>query len=141
MTGFILLALLAAPPPAGLDAVRAEPRLERRSELAIEFAGAELARARKTVVESGSRPILEEALRHVAEGCQLALDSLRQTGKRPNKLGRQYKKGEMRTRAYIKELTDLALALSLDDRPYAEEIRNKVQLLHEEFLLSVMGGK
>ncbi len=141
MTGFILLALLAAPPPASLDEVRAEPRLEKRSELAIEFAGAELARARKTVVESGSRPALDEALKRVAESCQLALDSLRQTGKRPNKLSRQYKKGEMRTRAFVKELTDLALALSLDDRPYAEEVRDKVQLLHEEFLLSVMGGK
>jgi len=141
MTGFILLALLAAPPPSSLDEVRAEPRLEKRSELAIEFARAEPARASKTVVESGSRPILEEALKHVSESCQLALDSLRQTGKRPNKLSKQYKKGEMRTRAYVKELTDLALALSLDDRPSAEEVRNKVQLLHEEFLLGVMGGK
>lgn len=141
MTSFVLLALMAAPPPASLDAVRAEPRLEKRSELAIDFAGAELARARKTVVESGSRPTLEEALKHVVEGCQLALDSLRQTGKRPNKLSKQYKKGEMRTRAFVKELTDLALALSLDDRPSAEQVRDKVQSLHEEFLLGVMGGK
>ena len=47
----------------------------------------------------------------------------------------------MRTRAFVKELTDLALALSLDDRPSAEQVRDKVQLLHEEFLLGVMGGK
>lgn len=141
MTSFILLALMAAPPPASLDAVRAEPRLEKRSELAIEYAGAELARARKTVVESGSRPTLEGALKNVVEACQLALDSLRQTGKRPNKLSKQYKKGEIRTRAFVKELTDMALALSFDDRPLAEQARDKVQLLHEEFLLGVMGGK
>ena len=100
-----------------------------------------MARARKTVVESGSRANLEESLKQVGESCQLALYSLRQTGKRPNKLARQYKKAELRTRSLVKELTDLVAALSLDDRPAAEEIRDHVQLLHEEFLLGVMGGK
>jgi len=137
----LLLVLLAAPPPVSLDQVRAEPRLEKRAELALEYAGAAMARARKTVVESGSRANLEESLKQVGESCQLALYSLRQTGKRPNKLARQYKKAELRTRSLVKELTDLVAALSLDDRPAAEEIRDHVQLLHEEFLLGVMGGK
>ena len=141
MTGIILLAMLAAPPPASLDDVRKEPSLEKRSELAIEYAGTALARARKAVSESGSRAALEDALNETLTACQLALDSLRQTGKPPKKLGRQFKRGELRTRAYLKTLTDLVFALSLADRPRAEEVRDKIQLLHEEFLLGVMGGK
>jgi hypothetical protein len=141
MTSFVLLALLAAPPPASLDQVRAEPRLEKRAERALEYAGVAMARARKTVVESGSRASLEESLKQVGESCQLALYSLRQTGKRPNKLTRQYKKGELRTRSLMRELADLVAALSLDDRPEAEKVRDQVKLLHEEFLLGVMGGK
>ncbi|MBA3974371.1 MAG: hypothetical protein C0504_09165 [Candidatus Solibacter sp.] len=140
MTAVLMLALLA-PPPESLDKVRAEPKPERRSELAIEYAGAAMARARKTVSESGSRAGLEAALKETVEACQLALDALRETGKRPNKLGRQYKRAEMRTRQYVKELTDVALALSLDDRPMAESARDRVQLLHEEFLVGVMSGK
>lgn len=140
MTAILMLALLA-PPPASLDQVRAEPKLEKRSELAIDFAGAAVARARKTVSESGSRTALEAALKETVEACQFALDSLRETGKRPNKLSRQYKRAEMRTRQFVKELTDLALALSLDDRPAAESARDRVQLLHEEFLVGVMSGK
>jgi hypothetical protein len=141
LTALLLLSLFAAPPPAGLDAVRAEPRLERRAELAIDNAAAAMARARKTVAESGSRTELDSALTEVEESCQLASDSLRQTGKRPNKLASQYKKAELKTRGFVKELADLAVALSLDDRPKAEAVRDKVQLLHEEFLLGVMGGK
>jgi hypothetical protein len=140
MTSILLLALMA-PPPASLDQVKAEPRLEKRSELAIEYAGVAMARARKTVVESGSKASLEEALKQVGESCQLALYSLRQTGKRPNKLGRQYKKAELRTRTLLKELADLVAAISMDDRAEAEKVRDHVQLLHEEFLLGVMGGK
>lgn len=140
MTTVLLLALLA-PPPASLDQVRAEPKLEKRSELAIDYAGAAVARARKTVSESGSRTVLDVALKETVEACQLALDSLRETGKKPNKLGKQYKRAEMRTRQFVKELTDLALALSLDDRPVAESARDRVQLLHEEFLVGVMSGK
>lgn len=140
MTSVLMLALLAAP-PASLDQVRAEPKLEKRSELAVEYAGVALARARKTVSESGSRTVLEAALKETVEACQLALDSLRETGKRPNKLSKQYKRAELRTRQYVKELTDLALALSFDDRPSAESARDRVQLLHEEFLVGVMSGK
>jgi len=109
VTAILMLALLA-PPPASLDKVRAEPKLEKRSELAIDYAGTAVARARKTVSESGSRTELDSALKETVEACQLALDALRETGKRPNKLSRQYKRAEMRTRQFVKELTDLALA-------------------------------
>jgi hypothetical protein len=139
MTAILMLALLA--PPSGLDQVRAEPKLEKRAELAIEYAGTAVAKARKTVGESGSRTELDAALKDAVDACQLALDSLRETGKKPNKLSRQYKRAEMRTRQYVKDLTDAALALSLDDRPAAEAARDRVQLLHEEFLVGVMSGK
>lgn len=140
MTGLLLLALLAAP-PVSLQQVRAEPKLERRAELAIEFAGVGMARARKIVADAGSITELSDSLNQIGEACQLALNSLRQTGKRPNKLGKQYKRAELRTRALVRELTDLVSALPMDNREQAEKVLKHIQSLHEEFLLGVMGGK
>jgi len=140
VTGLLLLALLAAP-PVSLQQVRAEPKLERRAELAIEFAGVGMARARKIVADAGSITELSDSLNQIGEACQLALNSLRQTGKRPNKLGKQYKRAELRTRALVRELTDLVSALPMDNREQAEKVLKHIQSLHEEFLLGVMGGK
>ena len=139
MTSLLLIALLA--PPGSLQQVRAEPKLEKRAELAIEYAGVAMARARKIVVDSGSITELSASLQKIGESCQLAIDSLRQTGKRPNKPAKQYKRAELRTRSLVRELTDLVAVLPIDNREDAVRVLRHIQSLHEEFLLGVMGGK
>lgn len=139
MTSLLLIALLA--PPGSLQQVRAEPKLEKRAELAIEYAGVAMARARKIVVDSGSITELSASLQQIGESCQLAIDSLRQTGKRPNKLAKQYKRAELRTRSLVRELTDLVAVLPIDNREDAVRVLKHIQSLHEELLLGVMGGK
>lgn len=137
----LLLAFLAvAPPsaPASLDDVRREPDPKRRFERAIELADAQCLAARQLVRDNGLRTDLEKLLVTTADAVQLALDSLRSTGLRPSKLSKQYKRGEVRTREMERLLSDLVLALSVDDRSLAEKTRDQVAIAHEEFLLGVM---
>lgn len=123
----------------GLDTVRKEPNLTRRAQRALEHSEREMARAQKIVREFGSKTELEGALAQVAEGAELALQSLRETGRPPRRLSRDYKRGELKTRDLLRRLEDLEKALSLDDRPLVEAIRAKVSPVHEDFLAGVMG--
>jgi hypothetical protein len=138
---FLLLLLPAALLAQGLDAVRKESNLTRRAQRALEYAEAELAKAQNIVKEFGSKSELQAALDQVAEGSQLALDSLRETGRPPRRLSRDYKRGELKTRDFLKKIEDLEKALSLDDRPIAEAVKKKVFDIHEDFLMGVMGQK
>lgn len=137
----LLLTLLAAAPqpaPSTLDDIRSIPDARQRFERALAFADAQALAARQLVRGHGLRADLEKALTATADAAQLALDSLRSLGLRPSKLSRQYKRGEVRTREMERTLADLALALSVDDRPIAEKARDQLAVTHEEFLLGVM---
>lgn len=142
MLGSLLLCLAPLALAAqDLEAVRKETNLTRRSQRALEFAEREMAKAQKIVKEFGSKTELQAALGHVVEGSDLALQSLRETGRPPRRLSREYKRGELKTRDLIRRLEDLGKALSLDDRPAAESALKQVTRIHEEFLLGVMGQK
>lgn len=137
----LLLALLSAAPqpaPATLDDIRRIPDARQRFERALSFADAQALAARQLVRDHGRRSDLELLLTNTAEAAQLALDSLRSLGLRPSKLSKQYKRGEVRSREMVRLLTDLALALSVEDRPIAEKARDQLAVTHEEFLLGVM---
>ncbi|MBI5282445.1 MAG: hypothetical protein HY858_12240 [Candidatus Solibacter usitatus] len=131
----------AAPLAGGLPEVRQEPDPLRRFERALDHADQQTKLARDLIKYGGSRTELLKSLDEVAQAAALSLESLRSTGKRPSKLAKQYKRGELKTRGLEKQLSDLALALSLDDRPAAEKTRELVSTTHEEFLLGVMTGK
>lgn len=124
-----------------LDTVGKEQNLTRRSQRALEFAEREMAKAQKIVKDFGSRSELQAALDNIVAGSELALQALRETGRPPRRLSREYKRGELKTRDLIRRLEDLEKALSLDDRPIAEAALKKVTQIHEDFLLGVMGQK
>ena len=137
----ISLALTASLLAGGLDTIRKEPDPLRRFELALTFAETQARAARQLVKDSGSRTELLAQLDDVDAAAVLALESLQATGKRPNKLTRQYKKGEVKTLDIIRLLDDLVLALGLEDRPAAQRALDRATVTHEEFLLGVMSGK
>ncbi len=145
MRGWLWLAaiLLVAPSlmRADVEDVKKEPDLLKRFERAIELAEAEAKTANALVRENGSRTELMRALTEIGAATKLALESLRETGKKPAKLTKQYKRGELKTQAVMRQLKDLVLALGFEDRPAAEKIRDEVTVTHEEFLLGVMTGK
>jgi hypothetical protein len=139
----IMLALLvaSAAPPDSLDSVRKEPDLVRRGERALALADTLCASARQIVRDSGSRTQLFDMLERTVEAAELSLSSLKETGRKPSKLSKQYKRGELRTRDIVRQMNDISAALSIDDRPAAEKLRDRVSIVHEEFLLGIMGGK
>jgi hypothetical protein len=126
---------------ADLAEIRKEPDPLKRFEGALALAETQTKAARQIVKDSGSRTSLMAMLEDVEGACVLSLESLQATGKRPNKLTKQYKKGELKTMEILRILKDLVVALSLDDRAVAEKVRDQAEVTHEEFLLGAMSGK
>jgi hypothetical protein len=122
---------------ADLKEIQKEPSLERRFELALAQAETSLKQA-QSLLPGGEIKQLEQALDEAATAAELSLQALRDTGKRPNKLSKQYKRGELKTRQFIRQLEDLEKALGLQERPLATQAKNRVTITHEEYLLGVM---
>jgi hypothetical protein len=126
---------------ADLEAVRKEPDPLKRSEMALDAAAEALKNARALPTEGGSVADLQKDMDTMVQGVELSLQSLRDTGKHPGKLGKYYKKGELRTRDMLRQLENLVQAIAFDSRPPAEKARDRLVVLHDEFLFGVMSGK
>jgi len=126
---------------ADVAEIRKEPDPLKRFELALALAETQTKAARQLVKDSGSRAELMKMLEESEAAAVLSLESLQATGKRPNKLTRQYKKGELKTMEILRILKDLVVALSIEDRPAAEKVRDRAEVTHEEYLLGAMSGK
>ena len=126
---------------ADLEAVKKEPDAQKRSNLALDVAVAALKDARALPGEGGSSADLQKDMDTMIEAVELSLKSLRDTGKRPNKLAQAYKRGELKTREMQKQMENLVQALAFDNRPPAEKAQAQLNVLHDEFLFGVMSGK
>jgi hypothetical protein len=134
----LMLALVAAP---SLDEIKKEPDLEKRCERALEAAESALKSSKALLAEGGSVDELQQRMEIVVGGVELSLQALHDTGKRPYKLERSYKRGELKTREMLKQLDSLVAAIAFDNRPPAEKARDRLLVLHEEYLLGAMSGK
>jgi hypothetical protein len=124
-----------------LSSAKKEPDPEKRFEKALDVAEEALKEARTLPAAGGSIDDLEKDMTTMVGGIELSLQSLHDTGKRPNKLERFYKRGEMRTREMLRQLQNLIQAIAFESRPPAEKAQGRLNEMHEEFLLGVMGGK
>lgn len=140
LTLFTLPFTLAAQDSA-LDKIGGEPNPLKRFDQAIAYAETSMVKAREVVNQAGTLAELKLALSGVQEGLDLALRSLKKTGRPPRKLSKQYKKGEVKSREILRRLEQLAPAISVDSREPAEAAIAKVGKLHEEFLQGVMSRK
>ena len=120
-----------------LEAVKKEPDLQKRSELALDAAAEALKHARTLPAEGGSVADLQVDMDTMVQAVELSLKSLHDTGKRPDKLGRYYKKGELRTREMLKQLENL-FGTEPVQRHRAEVVEESLVV---EFLFGVMSGK
>jgi hypothetical protein len=134
----LCLTLFAATAAAGaLERIRKEPQPERRAQLAIDNAPVALEEAR-AALRAGSLSQIQAGIEETVASLEVALRSLRDTGKKPSKLSRFYKRGELHAREAERRLEDLIKSLNYDDRPPAEKALLRLQAVHEEFLLGVM---
>jgi hypothetical protein len=132
-TTFLLLFLLfAAPPPANLDQVKAEPNAERRARLAIDFAAA-CEKIAEADYEKGDLNGTGAQLKTMTESVDLAKSSLIASGRTP---GRNQKSQEILTR-----LRDLGQRMDAEEREMIAAPRARIQETHDEWFEGIMGGK
>jgi hypothetical protein len=124
---------------ADLKAIRAEPKLEKRSEKALEYASARLNAARESY-QKGETEHMEAALDEVRESVELSRDSLKATGKNPRKSFKHYKRAEIGTRQLLRRLGTFRDEMGYLDRDKVDPVIRTVHEVHEELLHAIMGG-
>jgi hypothetical protein len=122
-----------------LAMVKAEPDLEKRSELALANADQQIDTARKAY-DSGDNPALKAALDEVAESVDLSYDALRQTHKVPRK-NKYYKRAELKVTAMLRRLAGLRDEVGYESRPLVEAAYKKLSDIHDNLLADIMSRK
>ena len=122
-----------------LGAVKSEPNLEKRSELAIQNADTAVTTAREAY-NGGDLEKAQTALTEVDQSVELAYDSLVDTGKDPRKSS-QFKKVELKTRALLRRLEGLRDTFSFSDRPAVERVQTHVSEIHDNLVNGIMSKR
>jgi len=134
----VLLLAFAPPPPSSLDQVKAEPNLERRAKLAIDFAVA-AEKLAETAYSNGDMTQTADMLKITAEAMTIAQDSLLATGKKPGRNPAPYKYGEQRSRELLVRLGDLQRKMDAEERETIDAPMAKVQEIHDSWFEGIMG--
>ena len=125
---------------ADLTGVKAEPKLEKRSELALQYADSELNAARDAY-KKGDVDASRAALAEVEAGVQLSFDSLMATGKDPRRNAKPFKEAEKATRQILRRLESLSDLMSEFDRAAVVPAHRTVSDIHDKLITGIMGKK
>lgn len=120
-----------------LAAVRQEPNLERRSELALDNADVALTNAREAY-KAGDFEKTQTEANEIEESVTLAYDSLRDTGKDPRRSPKFFKRAEMATRQLLRRIDGLIESMSVADRTALLVVRDRVSDVHDDLLNGIM---
>lgn len=134
---FLGTALLASNMASTLEAVKAEPNLEKRSEKALDYADDMVSKLRGSY-KRGDWKGVEADLSELRLAVDLARTSLDQSGKNPRKSPKYFKKAELKTRELARRLQSFGQEVSFEERPAVESLREYVMKVHDKFLEDVM---
>jgi hypothetical protein len=134
----LLLAGRAGADAGNLEHIRAEPSAEKRADQALDNMDSCFKQAQDLLHQGGDPAKIQAAIEEMTESAEVSLESLRATGKKPGKLTKQYKRGEVKTRELLRKLDSFIAALNFDDRPPVEKARGRIQVVQDEFLMGVM---
>jgi len=123
-----------------LASIQQEPNPERRSQLALDYAGAALDAAR-TAYQSSDLEKTQTSLSDVGAAVDLAYDSLQQTGKEARRDPKFFKRAELSTRQLLRRIEGMAESVSFEDRALAEKLRERVSAIHDDLLQGIMAKK
>jgi hypothetical protein len=141
LRNIVLAALVAAGPAwAGLDEVRAEPNLEKRSVLAMDNAVAALREAR-AAYNAGDLAKVAAKAKEIEESVDLANAALEKTGKDPRRSPKWFKHAEIQSNELLRSIEGLEHDMSVEDRAILEKTKERVQQVHDILLAGLMGGK
>ena len=125
---------------ADLKPALAESNLGKRSKLALDNAAVALKAAREAYAK-GDNQAAAAALDEIRQSVDLAYDSLMKTGKNPRNSPRWFKPAEMATRDLSKKLDSFQRDMDYTDRPLLDQVKARVQQVHDALLLGLMEGK
>jgi hypothetical protein len=123
-----------------LSGIKAEPKLEKRSELALQYADSKVDAARDAY-KQGDLDASTAALSEVQAGVQLSYDSLMATGKDARRNSRPFKEAEKATRQILRRLDSLSDLMSALDRSAVEPVQRTVADIHDKLITGIMGKK
>jgi hypothetical protein len=124
---------------ADLAAVKAEPDLNHRSELALMNADEKIDAARQAY-QAGDGAAEAAAIQEVADSVTLCYNSLEQTHGAPRK-SRFYKKAELKVSALMRRLSGFRDEVSFDFRPQVDAVLKTVSDIHDDLLSDIMSKK
>lgn len=122
-----------------LAAIRNEPNLEKRSDLALDYANTAIDSAREAA-NAGDDAKLHSALAQVTESVELSWSSLSDTGKYARN-NNGFKRAEVRTREMLRRLDGLRDLADLDEKPEVEKVRGRVAEIHDDLIQKIMSKK
>jgi len=134
---FLLVFLTIA--AVDLSSIKTEPNLEKRSDLALDYANAALDSARDAY-NSGDYAKAQASFNEVAESVDLSWQSLTESGKYARNNG-HFKRAELKTRELLRRLDGMADLVSGDDRGMVEKVRARVAQIHDQLIQGIMGKK
>jgi hypothetical protein len=124
---------------ADLAAVKAEPNLEKRAEKALVFAG-EVVTAMRGELDRNDVAKIQAQLKDFEAAVELAVDSLKATGKNARRNPKHFKKTELRLRELLRRLETLRQDMSLDDRPVLDGVKAQVEKRIDELVEATLRG-
>ena len=135
-----LLLLLAAPVPASLDQVKAEPDPERRARAAIDFA-AIAERNAEAAFSNGNEQDVVAQLKTMKESMEVTRVSLVASRKTPGRNPQLYKYFELRAHELLIRLEDFERRMSFEDREVVATPKARVQEIHDFWFDGIMGRR
>src|SRR5580704_4515361 len=123
-----------------LTAIKLEPNLERRSERALDNASSAMDMARDAS-SAGEPEKVKAALEELRDSVDLAYQSLVDSGKSARRNPKFFKRAELKTRELMRRLEGLAQAIDSDDRPFVENVRDRVSKVHDDLIQDIMQKK
>jgi hypothetical protein len=135
-----MLALLIVCIAFDLAAIKLEPNLERRSDLALQNATAAMDAARDASAAGDIRRV-KSSLEEIRESVDLAYQSLVDSGKSARRNPKFFKRAELKTRELMRRLEGLGHAVDSDDRVSVENVRDRVSKIHDNLIEDIMEKK
>ncbi len=120
-----------------LAAVKSEPNLEKRSELALDQANLALNAARDDY-NAGNVDKTQSELEEVVDSVDVAYQALTDTGKDPHKDSKFFKRAELRINELLRRLESLAPGMTGVDRGTLDNVRARISAVHDKLLTGIM---
>jgi len=121
---------------ADVGALKSEPDLEKRSELALTYAEHVVDDARQAY-QAGDEKRFGASLSEVTESVDICYDALDHASTPPRK-SKYYKRAELRVRTLIRRLNNFRDDVGFEVRPQVEAVIKKLSDVHDQLISDIM---